>query len=53
MKGTQVCLTKGPGLLQRGENHKNVKKKKINRVGSFENLKNYSAREAEIYMEVF
>jgi hypothetical protein len=25
MKGNQVCSNKGPGLLQRGDNHKNVK----------------------------
>jgi hypothetical protein len=25
MKGIQVCSNKGPGLLQRGDNHKNVK----------------------------
>jgi hypothetical protein len=25
MKGIQVCLNKGPGSLQRGDNYKNVK----------------------------
>jgi hypothetical protein len=25
VKGIQVCSNKGPGLLQRGDNHKNVK----------------------------
>jgi hypothetical protein len=25
MKGIQVCSNKGPGPLQRGDNHKNVK----------------------------
>jgi hypothetical protein len=25
VKGIQVCSDKGPGLLQRGDNHKNVK----------------------------
>jgi hypothetical protein len=25
MKGNQVCSNKGPGPLQRGDNHKNVK----------------------------
>jgi hypothetical protein len=25
VKGIQVCLYKGPGPLQRGDNHKNVK----------------------------
>jgi hypothetical protein len=25
MKGIQVCSNKGPGCLQRGDNHKNVK----------------------------
>jgi hypothetical protein len=25
MKGIQICSIKGPGPLQRGDNHKNVK----------------------------
>jgi hypothetical protein len=25
VKGIQVCSNKGPGLFQRGDNHKNVK----------------------------
>jgi hypothetical protein len=25
MKGIQVCTNKGPGPVQRGDNHKNVK----------------------------
>jgi hypothetical protein len=25
MKGNEVCSNKGPGPLQRGDNHKNVK----------------------------
>jgi hypothetical protein len=33
MKGMQVCSDKGPGSLQRGDNHKNEKKG----VGSFKN----------------
>jgi hypothetical protein len=28
VKGTQVCSNKGPGSLQSGNNHKNIKKKK-------------------------
>jgi hypothetical protein len=40
MKGIQVCSNKGPGPLQRGDNHK----KSENRVESFENLlQNYWA----------
>jgi hypothetical protein len=44
-------LFKGPGPLQRGDNHKNEK----NRVGSFQNIivKNYEARKAEFYMKAF
>jgi hypothetical protein len=34
MKGIQGCSNKGPGLLQRGDNKKNVKRG----VGSFKNL---------------
>jgi hypothetical protein len=34
VKGIKVCSNKGPGPLQRGDNHKNVKKG----VGSFKNL---------------
>jgi hypothetical protein len=26
MKGNQICYNKGPGSLQRGDNHKKVKK---------------------------
>jgi hypothetical protein len=37
VKRIQVCSNKGPGPLQRGDNHKKCKK----RVGSFKNL-NYS-----------
>jgi hypothetical protein len=42
VKGIQVCTNKGPGPLQRGDNHKNKK----NGVGSFKNLlmKNYWAK---------
>jgi hypothetical protein len=51
VKGIQVCSNKGPGPLQRGDNHKNEK----NGVGSFQNLilKNYEARKAEFYMKAF
>jgi hypothetical protein len=34
MKGNQVCPNKGPGSLQRGDNHKNVEMG----VGLFKNL---------------
>jgi hypothetical protein len=45
MKRIQVCSNKGPGPLQRGDNHRNVRKKE----GSFKNFifKNYEARKAE------
>jgi hypothetical protein len=41
MKEIQVCSNKGPGTIQRGDNHKNV-------VWSFKNLvlKNYEARKS-------
>jgi hypothetical protein len=48
MKGIQVCTNKGPGTIQRGDDHKNV-------VGSFKNLilKNYEARKSRILHEKF
>jgi hypothetical protein len=51
VKGIQVCSNKGPGPLQRGDNHKNEK----NWMWSFKNLilKNYEARKAEFYMKAF
>jgi hypothetical protein len=44
MKGIQVCSNKGPGTIQRGDNHKKCK----NVVGSFKKLilKNYEARKS-------
>jgi hypothetical protein len=39
VKGIQVCSNKGPGPLQRGDNHKKCK----NRVGSFKNLQKHRA----------
>jgi hypothetical protein len=47
-KGIQFFLIKGPGPLQRGDNHENG-------VGSFKNLivKNYEARKAEFYLKAF
>jgi hypothetical protein len=49
VKGIQVSSNKGPGPLQRGDNHKNIK------MGSFKNLirKSYEARKAEFYMKAF
>jgi hypothetical protein len=35
MKGIQVSIDKGPGFLQRGDNHKKILK---NGVGSFKHL---------------
>jgi hypothetical protein len=51
VKGIQVCSNKGLGLLQRGDNHRNVRKG----WGHFKNLilKNYEARKAEFYMKAF
>jgi hypothetical protein len=51
VKRIQVCLNKGPDPLQRGDNHRNVRK----RMASFKNLilKNYEARVAEFYMKAF
>jgi hypothetical protein len=48
VKGIQVCSVRGPGPLQRGDNHKNG-------VGSFKNLilENFEARKAEFYMKAF
>jgi hypothetical protein len=48
VKGIQnVCIHKGPGPLQRGDNHKN-------RVESFKNLvKNDNVKKAQIYMNAF
>jgi hypothetical protein len=45
-EGNSNFSNKGPGLLQRGDNHKNG-------VGSFKNLifKNYEVRKAEFYMK--
>jgi hypothetical protein len=50
VKRIQVYSNKGPGPLQRGDNHKNVKM----RWGLFKNhlLKNYEARKAKICMKV-
>jgi hypothetical protein len=49
VKEIQVCSNKGPGPLQKGDNHKNVKMG----WGSFKNhiLKNYEARKAKFYMK--
>jgi hypothetical protein len=46
--GIQVFSMKGPGPLQRGENHKKG-------AGSFKNLilMNYEDRKAEFYMKAF
>jgi hypothetical protein len=45
VKGIQICSNKGPGPLQRGDNHKNVKMG----WGHLEIiLKNYEARKAEL-----
>jgi hypothetical protein len=46
--GIQVYSIKGPGPLQRGDNHKKG-------VGSFKNLIliNYETRKAEFYMKAF
>jgi hypothetical protein len=44
VKGVQVCSIKGPGPLQRGDNHKNVKM-------GWGHLKNL--RKAEFYMKAF
>jgi hypothetical protein len=51
VKRIQVCSNKVPGPLQRGNDHRNVKK----RVRSFKNLvlKNYEARKAKFYMKAF
>jgi hypothetical protein len=46
VKGIQVCSNKGPGSLQRGDNHKNVRFKSCI-------LKNYEAIETEFYMKEF
>jgi hypothetical protein len=45
----EVCTNKGPGPLQRRENHKKCK----NRVGSSKNhlLKNHQAKKVEIYIK--
>jgi hypothetical protein len=49
-EGIQVCSIKGPGPLQSGDYHKNVKME----WGHFKNfLKNYKARKAEFYMKAF
>jgi hypothetical protein len=48
VKEIQVRSNKGPGLLQRGDNHKKCK----NRVESFKNLvNNQKARKIEFYMK--
>jgi hypothetical protein len=49
VKGIQVFSIKGPGPLQRGDNHKNVKMG----WGHLKSLilKNYKARKAEFYMK--
>jgi hypothetical protein len=51
VKKIQVCSNKGPGSLQTGDNHRNVRKG----WGSFKNLilKNYEVRKAEFYMKAF
>jgi hypothetical protein len=50
VKRIQVCSNEEPGPLQRGDNHRNVRK-----VRSFKNLllKNYEARKAEFYLKAF
>jgi hypothetical protein len=51
VKEIQVCSFKGPGPLQRGDNHKNVKMGWGPLKILF--LKNYEARKAEFYMKAF
>jgi hypothetical protein len=47
MKRIQVCSNKGPDPLQRGDNHRNVRK------GWDLILKNYEVRKADFYMKTF
>jgi hypothetical protein len=51
VKGIQVCSNEEPGSLQRGDNHKNVRKG----WGHLKSLilKNYEARKAEFNMKAF
>jgi hypothetical protein len=51
VKRIQVCLNKGPGPLQRVDNHRNVRKG----WGHLEILilKNYEARKAEFDLKAF
>jgi hypothetical protein len=46
VKGIQVSSIKGPGPLQRGNNHNNVK------IG-WSHLRTYEARKAEFYVKAF
>jgi hypothetical protein len=50
VKGIQNCTNKGPGPLQRGNNHKNTNKG-WGHLKIF--LKNCRARRAHIYMKAF
>jgi hypothetical protein len=48
MKGIQICSNKGPGPLQRGDKHKNVKM----RWGSLKKiLRTMKPEKAEFYMK--
>jgi hypothetical protein len=51
VKGIQVCSMKGPGPLQRGDYHQNVKMGWDHLRILF--LKNYETRKAEFYMKAF
>jgi hypothetical protein len=51
VKGIQVCLNKGPGPLQRGDNHKHVKKSWGHLKILF--LRTMKPEKAEFYMKAF
>jgi hypothetical protein len=51
VKRIQVCSNKAPGPLERGDNHRNVRKEWDHLKILF--FKNYEARQAEFYMRAF